>query len=207
MNQVAVMIAQDLNLNMARPTDVLLEEESSTGKGALSFAPSGSECFFELRRAADNANARPAASSRGLNKDRKAELREIALRCRGYHGNVSLSGDLTGFGLGAHRADHARRRSNEGNAGFLAGSGKIRILSQEAVARMDRVNAAALGRGNDRPNIKVGIACRRWSDRNCHVRLADVEGVAVEARIDRRDFHATPSAAPHHPPAHFAAVF
>src|SRR5260370_272706 len=111
MNQVAVMIAQDLNLNMARALDVLFDESSSIGKGALSFAPSGGECFFELRRAADNAHATPAASSRGLNKDRKAELREIALRCRGYHGNVSLSGDLTGFGLGAHRAVHARRRS------------------------------------------------------------------------------------------------
>src|SRR5260370_39385512 len=127
MNQVAVMIAQDLNLNMARALDVLFDESSSIGKGALSFAPSGGECFFELRRAADNAHATPAASSRGLNKDRKAALREIALRCRGYHGNVSLSGDLTGFGLGAHRADQASKRPNEGNSVFLAARVRIRI--------------------------------------------------------------------------------
>ena len=50
-----------------------------------------------------------------------------------------------GADLRAHRADRRRRRADEDDAGLGAGSREVRVLGQEAVARMDRLRAGSLG--------------------------------------------------------------
>lgn len=110
------------------------------------------------------AHAAAAAAGRRLEDDGEAEadgllerLLPVAQRlgAAGDDRHAALHGDLLGRELVAHLAEHVARGADERDAGRFAGAGKVRILGQEAVARVDGVDAAALGQIDDLGNVEI----------------------------------------------------
>ena len=63
--------------------------------------------------------------------------------------------------------------------------GEAGILAEEAVARMDRVGMADLGRRDDRRDVEIGFGGRRRADADRLVGEADVHRLGVGGRMDR----------------------
>src|SRR6185437_2774720 len=93
--------------------------------------------------------------------------------------------------LRAHRLDRARRGADEDDARVLAGLRERCVLREEAVARVDRLGARALGRGEDLLDAEVVLRGRTVAQVVGLVRALDVRRVAVQLRIDghARDPH------------------
>ena len=80
------MVAEDLNLDMARTSEIFLEENAAVAEGRLSLARGGFECGFEAGRIGDDAHAAAAAAGGGLHQDRKAGLCGELARCGEFAG-------------------------------------------------------------------------------------------------------------------------
>jgi hypothetical protein len=68
----------------------------------------------------------------------------------------------------------------------LAGAadlGEVRVLRQEAVAGVDRLDVGDLGRRDDRGDAQVRLAARRGPDADGLVGLPQVERVRVRLRV------------------------
>ena len=74
----AVRVGQQLDLDVPRPLDVALGEDTVVAEGG-SVAPRGLERVREFLRAADDAHAAPAAAGGGLDHEREADLLRLAL--------------------------------------------------------------------------------------------------------------------------------
>jgi hypothetical protein len=62
-HDVALAVAQDLDLDVARPRHDLLEEDRVVAKGGLGLALAARECLVHLRGAGDDAHAAAAAAA------------------------------------------------------------------------------------------------------------------------------------------------
>ena len=78
----------------------------------------------------------------------------------------------------------SRRRSDERDVRRGADLGELRVLGEEAVARMDRVGAGDLGRGDEARNVEIRLARRRGADADVVVGEAHVQRLAVGLGID-----------------------
>ena len=90
----------------------------------------------------------------------------------------------TGACLVAEQAQRLHARTDEGQARFGAVQGKLGVLGQEAVARMDGIAAGVPGGGDDPPDVEV----RRRAgavEGDGLVRLARMQGAGVVARRHR----------------------
>ena len=145
MNDVAVGVGKDLDLDMPRIHDGLLEDQLARAESAFRLGARGADRFHEVGVAFDETHAAPTAAGRGLDHDRQADL-----ACFGFEVGVALVGALVarhaghtgvdhaplGGGLVAHRGDGGGWRADEGETGFLAGCGERLVLRQEAVPGM-----------------------------------------------------------------------
>ena len=94
------------------------------------------------------------------------------------------AGDLV-----AHQADGLAARADEGQARLLDRVGEGRVLGEEAVAGMDRVDAGRPCRGDDRADVEIGLGRLRRADLDRLVGEADGEriGVGGAVGLDRVD--------------------
>jgi hypothetical protein len=82
-----------------------------------------------------------------------------------HHRHAGLLHQRLGAVLQAHGADRGGRRADEDDARGGAGLGELRVLGEEAVARMDRLGAAfARLRRSDALDDEVALARRRRAD-------------------------------------------
>ena len=164
MAHVAVLVGEDLHLNVLGLHEVFLDEDVVIAEGLARLV------LDELERGDDVlghlAQAHTAAAAAGcrLEDDGEAEadgllerLLPVAqgLGAAGDDRHAAFHGDLLGRELVAHFAEHVARRPDERDAGLFTGAGKVRVFGQEAVARMDGVDAAALGQIDDLGNVKI----------------------------------------------------
>src|SRR5690606_6782500 len=73
-DDVAVMVAENLDLDVTRILDVLLDVDVAVAERGLGVALRRLERLGEIRSRADDAHAAPAAARHGLDDDRIAEL-------------------------------------------------------------------------------------------------------------------------------------
>ena len=71
-------VAEQLDLDVARPLDVALDEDGAVAERGLGLAARRGARVVELVGAADDAHAAPAAARRRLHEQRKAELVRLA---------------------------------------------------------------------------------------------------------------------------------
>src|SRR5690606_41162557 len=74
-----------------------------------------------------------------------------------HDGHTRLDSKLPGRGLVAKTLEQIRAGSDESDAGLVAGPRQFRILREEAVAGMDRVDHLLLRQGDNAGDIEVGL--------------------------------------------------
>ena len=164
MAHIAVLIGEDLHLNVLRLDKVLLDEDIVVAERLLGLALDKLKCRDDLLGRIAQAHAAAAAACGCLEDDGEAEAYRLfqcllaalerLLAARDYR-HAAIDSDLLCRQLVAHLAEHIAGRPYEGDAVFLAGSCKVGIFRQEAVARVDSVDIAALCKIDDVGDVEV----------------------------------------------------
>ena len=154
-DDVAVLVAQHLDLDVARVLDELLDEHAVVAEARLGLRAGEREALLGLLGAVGDAHALAAAAGRGLDHHGIADLGGDLDRLPGVgdlaevarHGrDLGLGGRLLALDLVAHGGDGARVGADEDDAGLRQRDGKRLALGQEAVAGMHGLGAGLRGR-------------------------------------------------------------
>jgi hypothetical protein len=215
MDDVAVPVAEHLDLDVARILDELLDEHPVVAEARLGLRAGQCEALLGLLRAVGDAHALAAAAGRGLD----------------HHGIADLGGDphrLPGVGdfaqeprhrrylgpgrrflaldLVAHGGDRARVGPDEGDAGLGQRDRERLALGEKPVARMHRLGSGLPAGLDDLLDDEIGLRRRRRPDGDRLVRHLDVQGIAVCLGIDRDRGNAQPACRPDDAAGDLAAV-
>ena len=194
MHDAAVLVAQHLKFDVARPLDEFLEVHIGNAESLLRLIARGRERGGKLFLAADDAHPAPAASggrfhdhrildSRGFGEGR-GFVRDDSLRAR--NDRHARGGHLAaGLIFFAHHAQQIRRRADEGDVRGLAHFGEVGVLGKESVAGMDRVDVGDFRGADHLRDVQVAFARARRPDAHGFIRKAHVQRVAVGFGIDR----------------------
>ncbi len=107
-------------------------------------------------------------------------------RRRGHDRHAGATREVARRDLVAEAAHHLGRRADEHDPGRGAGLGELRVLRQEAVARMDGIGAGLDGDAHDVVDVEVGLdRALALADQVALVRLHAVQREAVLLRVDR----------------------
>ncbi len=191
---IAVFIGQHLELDVARILDELLHVKFAVAECIRRLGVGRMEKIGQLVGRAHNPHAAPAAAGLGLQNDREPNLLCPLLRL--FHGGENAVGAGQNRHLGllhrlarlfflAHQPRHFRRRSNELDIRSAANLGEVRVLAQQAVARMNRVDVSDLSGRDHRGHIQIAVAQPRRTNADCLVGKTDVQRIAIGFAIDR----------------------
>ena len=192
-HDVAVMIAEDLELDVARRLEVLLDVDVADAERRFRLALRRLERVRQVGRLLDDAHAAAAAAGDRLDDDRIADLLRDLGRAlfaldrtvaAGQHRHAGLLHRPARLGLVAEQANHARVGADEADVARLADFGEVGALRQEAVAGMQRVGAGDLGGADDRRDVQVAVAAARRADADVLIGEAHVQRVLVGLRVD-----------------------
>src|SRR4051812_25388893 len=147
-HEISEPIAQDLNLNVLRASDISFEKHFRPTEGRAGFALSFFEFACELFGLFHDAHSAPAAAEAGFDDQREAD----SFRFGSYFGRLAErtvaarqrrhAGFLRELFRGRLVAEHLQQlggRSDERDAMLLACAGELRILRKESVPRMNRI--------------------------------------------------------------------
>src|ERR1700682_2568621 len=172
-DDVAVSIAHDLELDVSRAREILLDVDLPVAERGECLGTRELERPREILRIARDTHSFSAAARRGLDDDREPDLARELERffrvfdptgCSGNDRDADLLHRLSGGSLVTHDADLLRGRTDEGNVRRDAGLRELRVLGKKSVAGMDRVGAGYLGRRDDAGDVEVGLARGGGSD-------------------------------------------
>ncbi len=164
-DDVAVLVTEDLHLDVFGAPDEALEEHRRIAEGVFRLRLGLVEEAVELGLLLHDPHAASAATEGRLDDEGKADLacdlhRLGPVRDRflgaGQGGDVHLLGESPGRDLVAHRVEHLGIGPDEGDAGLAAGAGEVRILREEPVARVDQGDPLVLGEMDDALDVEVG---------------------------------------------------
>ena len=192
--QIAVIVRENLDFEMARTRQIFFQKDAGVAESRFCFALSFFETLVEFRLAAHYAHAAAAAAHGSFHDDRvtdrSREFTRFSWRADRFfrsrkNRHAGRIREASCGGLVSKEFEQFRRRADEYDAGLFAGTRKCGILGQEAVARMNGVNALLLGQCDDAGDIEVRHhrAFAR-ADLICLVGLESVQSEAVFLRID-----------------------
>ena len=187
---VAVPVAEDLDLDVARLEHVLLDEDAVVAEGVAGFVHARREAFVRLLVVEGHAQALAATAGRGLDHHRVADLLRDLDRLVGARNGVVVAGDgvhasgdreLLGLDLVAHLGDRVVLRADELDAFLFQPARELGVLGQKAVARVHRLGAGLLAGGDDLVDDQVGLFRRRRA--NAHGLVGQVHEQRVLVRL------------------------
>ncbi len=152
MDHVAMVVAEDLDLDMARPRQVLLQVALGPPKSPNGFALGRLQGLRRLGRRGHDPHPPAATAERRLDRHRPPdgvpELDDLdgpgkSLVGPGDGGDPGLDGGGTAADLVAHDLNGIGRRAHPAHSCAGHGPGEVRVFGQEAVAGVDGVGAAA----------------------------------------------------------------
>ncbi len=193
-DDIAVAVAEDLELDVARARHVFLDHHPGVAEGTLRLTHAGGERIVEVGVAVDPAHALAAAAGHGLDQHRIADLVGLALEegrllplamIAGHHRHAGFFHQGLGAVLEAHGADRGRRRPDEGKAGVEAALREIGVFREEAVAGMDAVGLRFFCRRDQLVDGKIALRRRRRPDFNRRVGAFHMQRIAISLGIDR----------------------
>ncbi len=193
MYDIAVLVGEDLHLDVARIDDGFLDEAGRITECAVGLAHRGLDRLAQDRRIVDPAHAAATATGDGLHEQRIAErlrrvdelvdVRRRIDRVERRHPSCLGRGDRAC--LVAGELEHFLGRTDERDAGGLARLGEVGVLRQEAVAGIDRVDAG-LDRDVD-DGLRIEIGAYGVADLADLVGLVGTYAVLRTAILDRED--------------------
>ena len=216
MHGVAFLVGQNLHLDVLGLNKVFFDKDGVVAKGLLRLGANQLKGRLNLLLRPAGAHTASAAAGGRLEDDRKTVAPRLfqrllrsgeRIRAAGNCGHTAGIGHLLGGELVAHFAKHIGGRSDKLNACRLAGFREIRILRQEAIARMDGVHVLTLGKRHDLVDGEVSAKrAERLADQIGLVRLGSVCAVNVLLGVDRHRCNAEVIAGAQHAGCDLAAV-
>ncbi len=143
---------------------------------------------------AHNAHAASAAAGLGFENDGVTDLRRNRNRIIGVRNHavgarqdrhLGLLHCLARFFFFAHQPRDLGRRSDELDVRRAAHLGKVGVLAQQPIPRMDRIDVGDLSRGDNGRHVEIAVRGPRWPNADGFVGKADMERVPVCLRVDR----------------------
>ena len=164
MGHIAVLVADNLDLDVPCAGDKALDEERAVAERSLGLSRATLEGLFDLVCLMDGAHTAPAAAGDRLDHHRAAiELFEEGASavevdrvvCAGQNRDAPRSCQRPGAGLVAEQRERSGRGTDEGDARLLAGAGEVGVLGEESVAGMDGVAVVLLGAVDDLCDVEI----------------------------------------------------
>jgi len=190
-NGVAVHVGQNLELDMARAVQQLLQIHGAVAESGLGLAVRGGQRRVQLRLLADDAHPLAAAARRRLDHQREANaVRLVAQRpvvqagLRPRHNrHTGPLHQLARSQLVAHPADGVRRRADPHQPRVNDRLGELGSLAEEAIAGVHRICTGAPGHVNQLADVQVALARAGRADVVRFVGVAHVQRFAVGVRV------------------------
>ena len=191
---VPVPIRQDLNLDVTRARDVLLQIHRRIAEGALRFRARRFEGQGQAVLRLHKAHPFAAPSRRGFHHHRVADpprnLPGFLDGLQGFEGSgdnshAGLNEEAAGLGLVSHAAHRSGRRADQNDSRVRTRLRKAGIFGKESVAGMDGFGPAAFCRVQDPLHRQVTLGRRRRPDEIRLVRQPDMQRGAVGFGVDR----------------------
>ncbi len=195
-DQVAVVVAEDLHLDVLRPQDQLLQKDRIVAERLPGLRARALEQLGELAGAAHDAHAAPAAAGRSLDHHRIADavgegprrFQRLDRLGRPRHRRHTGGGrDLPRGHLVAQRVDRLGRWPDEDDPRLAALPRERGPLGEQAIARMNRVDLVPLGQLDDLVLGQVGR--HRLEALADQIGLVGLVAVQVDAILFREDRH------------------
>ncbi len=173
---------------MARPHQAPFQIDRGVAECAARFRPRGANRRRQARRFGDGPHTLAAATCDRFDQNRVTDRRRRFpnhfvghvdaewLLGAGNNGHAGPFCRRTGGSLATHRGNRISRRTDEDQAGIADRCGKILVLGQKAVARMDGIGPGPPRRINDGINPQVAFARRARPDRVRFICEADMKG-------------------------------
>ena len=193
MNHVAVLIGEDLKLNMARIANGAFEDQFVRPERARRFGTCPRQRIGEIERGRDQPHAPPATAGSRFHHQRKADaggcrrhslVRLILTLITRHARDAGCAHQLLGARLVAHGSDRRRGRADEDEPGGRTSLGERGILGKEAIAGMNRVGPGALGSAEQGVDVQIAVARRRRPDMHRHIGLAHMQRIGIRVAED-----------------------
>ena len=193
-HDVAVLVGQDLGLDVAGMVQVALHEALPAAEGRDGLSHRGVVQLRDLLEAAGDLQPAATATEGRLDGDGKTvllgeghDLVGVLDRVRGALDLwcAGTLGDVAGGDLVAEVPDRLGRGTDPGQARVDHSLGEVRVLGQEPVTGVDRVSAGLVGRGDDLVHHQVRLSRGRPAQSEGLVGLFDVQSVTVGLGINR----------------------
>ena len=189
MRHGAVLVAQYLHFNVLGARDVFLQENRRVAEGAARFALRFVQQMRQVGGTMHHAHPASAPAKGRLDDEGEPDLVSQLERLRavfdrlvrsGQGGDVILAGQLARRHLVAHQFDDLRARADKDDARPGAGPGKVGVLRQKAVTRMNHIHLLLPGQRQQTGNIQVRAhRALALSDQIRFVRLETMDAQAV----------------------------
>ena len=215
MHGIAVQVGDDLDLDVPGMLDVFLQVDLGAAEGGFRLGLGLLQGRLQGQFVQGHAHAAAAAARRGLDQHGKTKLlgqlqglglaldQPFAARHRGHFG---LAGHLAGRVLVAQHGHGFRGRADEGDVAIAANFGKMGVLGEKPVARMDRLHVADFGRADDAIDFQIAFAGLGRTDAIGLIGHFQVGGAAVRLAEDGHGFDAQLAAGAKDPQGDLAPI-
>ena len=192
--QIAVAVADDLHLDVARILDEFLDQHAVVAERGLGLALGADDGGGKLAGRTHHAHAAAAAAGGGLDQNRKADLvgglgqRRVVLGLAviaRHQRHAGLFHQRLGAGLGAHRRHHRGGRTDEHQPGIEARLREFGVLRQKTVAGMHGLGAGLSRRLDHAFDVEIAVARPRRSEQHGFIGHRDMHRVAIGLGINR----------------------
>ena len=194
MDGAAFAVAENLDLDVARPLEIFFEIERVVAERRLGLGARHGKRRSHFARRADDLHAAAAAAGGGLEHDRKAHLARQSLgflvgadaAVGARHGrDAEFDGGALGGDLVAHQADMLGPRTDKLHVVLGENFGEARVLREKAVARMHGVGAGDLAGGKQSRDVEIAVLGGRRADADALVGEPHMHGVRIRGRMHR----------------------
>ena len=200
--QVAVAVANQLDLDMTRLLDKFFNEHPVVAKAVARLIAAAGETLQRLLVVGGHAQALAAAAGAGLDHHRVTDAAGDFNRALGRldgavdAGNAVDAGhqrEFFGFDFVAHGRNRVVLWADEDNACLFGPARKIGVFAEETVARVHRLGAGLLASRNDLVGLQITLAAGRRADVHSLVSQHHMASAAVSVGIHRHraDAHFT----------------
>ena len=163
-DRLARRVGEDLDLDVTRADDGLLDEHGRVAEGAVGLAHGGFECATEFFALVDATHSATATAGDRLGEDGEPDLVGTGeqhldvgrRRGRLQHGHAGGDRVLLGGDLVSSHLQHVAAGADEGDAVVGSRLGEVGVLGEESVAGVDGVGASFLGDTDDLAHVEVG---------------------------------------------------
>ena len=192
-HNVAVCIRQHLGLNVAGFVQVALHEALTTTKRCSGLTRCGLKQLRNFLAGVGHLHAAAAAAKRGLNSHGQAVLirkghnligtGNRVLRAR-RHRRIRTLRNLARSHLVAQCSDRLRRGANPCQTSVNNLLGKLGVLRQKAVTRVDRIRPGVRGGLQDLVHIQVGLRRSSAAEGKRLIGQGNKRGIRIGLRVD-----------------------